>query len=81
VNILAKELSRMTFKRLFKVRKVLFPNIGDCLTAFVCCFGYFVVWVASLKERDNVLCFIRGERLHNISGEEEADVLVCLHLV
>ena len=81
MNILARELSRMTFKRLFKVRKVLFPNIGDCLTASVCCFGYFVVWVASLKERDNVLCFMRGEWLYGVSSEEEADVLVCLHLV
>jgi len=71
----------MTFKGLLKVRKVLFPDVGDCFTASVCCIGYFVVWVASLKERDNILCFIRGERLYDISGEEEADILVCLHLV
>src|SRR5713101_3208678 len=69
----------LTFKGLLKVRKVLFPDVGDCFTASVCCFGHFVVWVASLKERDNVLCFMRGERLHDVSGEEEAHVLVCLH--
>jgi hypothetical protein len=48
--------------------------------ASACCFGYFVVWVASLKERDNVLYFMRGERLYGVDSEEEADVLVCLHL-
>ncbi len=80
-NILVRELSRITFKGLLKVRKVLFPDVGDCFTASVCCFGHFVVWVASLKERDDIPCFIRGERLHDVSGKEEADVLVCLHLV
>ena len=49
--------------------------------ASACCFGYFVVWVASLKERDDVLYFIREERLYGVDSEEEADVLVCLHLV
>ena len=48
--------------------------------ASACCFGYFVVWVASLKERDNVLYFMRGERLYGVDNEEEANVLVCLHL-
>jgi hypothetical protein len=37
--------------------------------------------VASLKERDNVLYFIKEERLYNVSGKEEADILVSLHLV
>ena len=45
------------------------------------CAALAILWVASLKERDNVLCFMRGERLHDVSGGEEADVLVCLHLV
>ena len=81
VNILVRELSKITFKRLLKVRKVLFPYVGDCPMASACCFGYFVVWVASLKERDDILCFMRGEWLYGIGSEEEADVLVCLHLV
>ena len=79
-NILVRELSRMTFKRLLKVRKVLFPYVGDCFMASVCCFSYFVIWVASLKERNNILCFMREERLYDVGGKEEADVLVCLHL-
>ena len=81
MNILVRELSKITFKRLLKVRKVLFTHVGYCPIASACCFGYFVVWVASLKERDDVLYFIRGERLHNVSGEKEADILVCLHLI
>ena len=80
-NILVRELSKITFKRLLKVRKVLFPHVGYCSMASACCFGYFVVWVASLKERDDILYFIRGERLYGVGSEEEADVLVCLHLV
>ena len=40
-----------------------------------------MVWVASLKERDDILCFMRGERLYDVDSEEEADALVCLHLV
>jgi len=63
-----------------KVRKVHFPYVGDCPMASACCFGYFVVWLASLKERDDVLYFMRGERLYSVGGEE-ADILVCLHLV
>jgi hypothetical protein len=43
VNILVRELSRITFKRLLKVRKVLFPHVGDCPMASACYFGYFVV--------------------------------------
>ncbi len=81
VNILVRELSRITFKGLLKVRKVLFPDVGDCFTASVCFFGHFVVWMASLKERDNVLYFMSKERLYDVSGEEEAHILVCLHLV
>ena len=79
-NILVRELSRITFKRLLKVRKVLFPYVGDCFMASVCCFSYCVLWVASLKERNNILCFMREERLYDVGGKEEADVLVCLHL-
>jgi len=70
----------MTFKRLLKVRKVLFPYIGDCFMTSVCCFSYFVIWVASLKERNDILCFIREERLYDVGSKEEADVLVFLHL-
>jgi hypothetical protein len=81
VNILVRELSKITFKRLLKVRKVLFPYVGDCPIASACCFGYFVVWVASLKERNDILCFMREEALYGVGSEEEADVLVCLHLV
>jgi hypothetical protein len=81
VNILVRELSKITFKRLLKVRKVLFSHVDDCPIASTYCFGYFIVWVASLKKRDNILYFIRGERLYGISSKEEADVLVCLHLV
>ena len=81
VNIQVRELSRITFKRLLKVRKILFPHIGDCSMASAYCFGYFLVWVASLKKRDNILCFIRKERLYGVGSKEEADVLVCLHLV
>jgi hypothetical protein len=81
VNILVRENSKITFKRLLKVRKVLFPYVGDCPMASACCFGYFVVWVASPKKRDNILYFIREERLYGVSSEEEADILVCLHLV
>jgi hypothetical protein len=81
VNILVRELSRITFKRLLKVRKVLFPHVSDCPMASACCFGHSVVWVASLKKRDDILCFIREERLYSIGSKEEADVLVCLHLV
>ena len=33
VNILVRELDQMTFKRLLKVRKVLFPYVGDCFIA------------------------------------------------
>src|SRR6266853_2007661 len=79
-NILVRELSRMTFKRLLKVRKVLFPYVGDCFITSVCFFSYCVIWVASLKERNNILCFIREERLYDVGGKEEADVLVFLHL-
>src|SRR5216683_1794311 len=39
-NILVRELSRITFKRLLKVRKVLFPYVGDCFMASMCCFNY-----------------------------------------
>jgi hypothetical protein len=81
VNILVRELSKITFERLLKVRKVLFPHVSDCPMASACFFGYFVVWVASLKVRDDVLCFIREKRLYGVGSEEEADVLVCLHLV
>jgi len=81
VNILVRELSRITFKRLLKVIKVLFPHVSDCSMASACCFGYFVVWVASLKKRDNILYFIREERLYGVSSKEEADVLVFLYLV
>jgi hypothetical protein len=49
--------------------------------ASICCFGYFVVWVASLKKRDNILCFIREEKLYDVGSKEEADVLVFLYLV
>jgi hypothetical protein len=80
VNILVRELSRITFKRLLKVRKVLFPYVSDCPMASACYFGYFVVWVASLKKRDDILCFMREERLYGV-GSKEVDVLVCLHLV
>jgi hypothetical protein len=78
VNILVRELSRITFKRLLKVRKVLFPYVGNFVMAYVCCFSHLVIWVASLKERNNILYFIR---LYNVDGKEEAYVLVCLHLV
>ena len=63
MNILVRELSKITFKRLLKVRKVLFPYVGDCPMASACCFGYFVVWVASLKERDDILFHERREAL------------------
>ena len=81
VNILVRELSRITFKRLLKVRKVLFPYVGNFVMAYVCCFSHSVTWVASLKERNNILYFIREERLYNVDDKEEAYVLVCLHLV
>jgi len=81
VNILVRELSKITFKRLLKVRKVLFPYVGDCPMASACCFGYFVVWVASLKKRDDILYFMRRERLYGVGSEKEAVVLVCLHPV
>jgi len=68
VNILVRELSRVTFKRLLKVRKVLFPHVGDCSMASACHFGYFVLWVASLKKRDDILCFIRGEGLYSVGS-------------
>jgi len=29
----------------------------------------------------DILCFMRGERLYGVGSKEEADVLVCLHLV
>jgi hypothetical protein len=80
VNIQVRELNRITFKRLLKVRKILFPHVGDCSMASACCFGYFVVWVASLKKRDDILCFIKEERLYSVGSKEEADVLVYLHL-
>ena len=48
--------------------------------AYACCFSYFVMWVASLKKRDDILCFMREERLYGVGSEEEADVLVYLHL-
>ena len=81
MNILVREPSRTTFKGLLKVRKVLFPDVGDCSIASVCYFGDFVIWVASLKERNDLLCFMREGRLYDVGGEEEADILVCLHLV
>jgi len=81
VNILVRELSRIIFKRLLKVKKVLFPYVGNLFMAYVCCFSHLVTWVASLKERNDILYFIREERLYNVDGKEEADVLVCLHLV
>ena len=37
--------------------------------------------MASLKKRDDILCFIREETLYSISSKEEADVLICLDLV
>jgi hypothetical protein len=81
VNILVRELSKITFKSFLKVRKVLFTHVGYCPIASACCFGYFAVWVASLKKRDDILYFMRRERLYGVGSEEEADVLVCLHLV
>ena len=59
MNILVIEHSKTIFKRLLKVRKALFYNVSDCPIAFICCFGNFVIWVASLKERNNILVCIR----------------------
>src|SRR6267154_6184294 len=43
-NIIVRELGRMTSRGLLKVRKVLFPDVGDFPIASMCCFDYFVVW-------------------------------------
>jgi hypothetical protein len=80
VNILVRELSKITFKSLIKVRKILFPYVSNCPMAYACCFGYFVMWVASLQKRDDILYFMREERLYGVDSKEEADVLVYLHL-
>ena len=37
--------------------------------------------MASLKKRDDVIDFFRGERFHDAVGKEEGVVLACLHLI
>ena len=81
VNILDREHKKSIFIRLLKARKVLFPNVGDYYIADICFFDCFIIWVTSLKKRNNILYFMRGERVYDVSGEEGAIVLVCLHLV
>ena len=81
MNTLVREPKKPIFIRLLKARKVLFPNVSDCFIAYICFFGCFIIWVTSLKKRNDLLYFMRGERLYDVSGEEGADVLVCLYLV
>ena len=56
-------------------------NVRDCANTSGCCFGYFMMWVASLKERNDMLNMMRGERFHDDSSKEEAAVCGYLHLV
>ena len=75
------KLDRTTSRGPWKVWKVFFLNSGYCLRSNWCCLSYFLTWVASLKERDNILDLWRGEGFHNCGGGKKAAVWCYLHLI
>ena len=55
-------------------------NVTGCPSAFVCCLGYSLNLVASLKDRNDILDFISGERLSDAVIKEGEHILASLHL-
>ena len=75
------KLDRTTFRGLWKVWKVFFSNSGYCPRADWCCLSYFSIWVASLKERDDILDLWREEGFYDGGGKKKAAVRCYLHLI
>ena len=63
VYILVSELGEMISRGFLKVREVFLVNVTGCSSASVCCLGYFLNLVASLKDRNDILNFIEEESL------------------
>ena len=80
IHILVSKLSEMIFRGFLKVREVFSVNVTGCPSASVCCLGCFLNLVASLKDRNDILDCIGGERLSNAVGKEGEHILASLHL-
>jgi hypothetical protein len=80
IYILVSKLGGMTSRGFLKVREVFFVSITGCPSASVCCLGYFLNLVASLKDRNDILDFIGGERLSDVVVKEGEHILASLHL-
>ena len=62
-------------------KRYFFSNSGYCPRANWCCLSYFSMWVASLKEGDNVLDLWREEGFHDGGGEKKVADWCYLHLI
>ena len=80
VHILVSELGEMISRGFLKVREVFFVNVTGCPSASVCCLGCFLNLVASLKDRNDILDCIGGERLSDAVVKEGEHILAGLHL-
>ena len=80
VYILVSELGEMISKGFLKVREVFFVNVTGCPSASVCYLGCFLNLVASLKDSNNILDCIGGERLSDAVVKEGEHILASLHL-
>ena len=80
VYILVSELGEMISRGFLKVREVFFVNVTGCPSTSVCCLGCFLNLVASLKDRNDILDCIGGERLSDAVVKEEKHILASLHL-
>jgi hypothetical protein len=74
IYIIGGKLGRMASRGLWLVWKVLFSNAGYCSRADRGCSGNFLIWMASLKKRNNILDLVKKEDFYNNSGKEEAVV-------
>ena len=70
----------MIFRGFLKVREVFFVNVTGYSSASVCCLGYFLNLMASLKDRNDILNFIGGESLSDAVVKEGEHILASLHL-
>ena len=70
IHILVGELDGMIFRGFLKVREAFFVNVTSCSSASVCCLGYFLNLVASLKDRNDILDFIEGVKLSDAIVKE-----------
>ena len=80
VHILVSKLGEMISRGLLKVREVFSVNVTGCPSASVCCLGCFLNLVASLKDRNDILDCIGGERLSDAVAKEGEYILASLHL-